>query len=81
MQLLIVDVEYVFGGNTSTQYYALAGDDMSLIYLEQYGRPVDTTITTISHMTIGPQDERSVASGKTLSIPLTTPKCLPHWSG
>lgn len=55
--LLVVDVEYVFGGNPSTQYYALVGDDLSLIYLEQNGK-LDKNNYDDSYMTIGPEDER-----------------------
>jgi hypothetical protein len=57
-QLLIVDAEYCLGGHPSTQYYALTADRMELVYLEQDGR-VDNNNYHTSHMTIGPQVERS----------------------
>ena len=57
--LLIVEAEYCLGGNPSTQYYALTGDNLVLVYLEQNGRP-DHNNYQHSHMTIGPRIERTV---------------------
>jgi hypothetical protein len=56
--LLIVEAEYCLGGHPSTQYYALTSDRVELVYLEQDGR-VDRN-AYLSHMSVGPQLERSV---------------------
>ena len=58
-QLLVVGTSYVLSGHPATQYYALAGNNMDLIYLEQDGR-LDSNNYTDTHMTIGPQPDRQV---------------------
>jgi hypothetical protein len=59
-EALIVDTAYCIGGDhPSSQYYALVGERMELIHLEQDGQ-LDRNDYMSSHMTIGPRIVRSV---------------------
>jgi hypothetical protein len=59
-EALIVDTEYcIGGGHPSSQYYALIGERMELIYLEQDGQ-LDRNDYQSSNLTIGPKIVRSV---------------------
>lgn len=58
-QTLIVDSQYCLGGHPSQQFYALVGNGLVLIYLEQDGK-LDNNNYRDWHMTIGPKIERSV---------------------
>jgi hypothetical protein len=57
--VLMVDTSYCLGGHPGTQFYALNGDRIVLVYLEQDNR-VDHNSYPSSHFTIGPQNERSI---------------------
>ncbi len=59
-EALIANTEYcIGGGHPSSQYYALVGERMELIHLEQDGE-LDRNDYMSSHMTIGPRVVRSV---------------------
>ena len=59
-QLLIVTSEYCFGGRPTHQYYALAGNGLMLVYLEQDGRMEHNNYQNMG-MAVGPEIWHSFA--------------------
>ncbi|HKV32763.1 MAG TPA: hypothetical protein VJP89_00430 [Pyrinomonadaceae bacterium] len=57
-EALIVDTDYCFGGSPAQQYYAVVGDRLMLVYLEQAGR-FELNKYSYQNLTIGPQLSRS----------------------
>ena len=58
-ELLVVDTDYCLGGNKTREFYALVGNRITPVYVEQDGR-FDATETTVA-----PRMERSVAEWET----------------
>lgn len=50
---LIVDTDYCFGGSPGQQYYAVVGNQLMLVYLEQAGR-FESNAYSYRNLTIGP---------------------------